>query len=72
MAVLTARYISRINGELAHMSPALDAMTAGFRRARLVAAIIAALGALTTLRTANVRGEEAAPAVEPRAESVAV
>ncbi|WP_043683667.1 MFS transporter [Nocardia vulneris] len=72
VAVLTAISISHTNTELAHGALPLDATTAGFRRALLVAAIFATVGALTALRTVNTRGEEADAVVESRPEKVVV
>ncbi|WP_067535408.1 MFS transporter [Nocardia crassostreae] len=71
VAVLTALSVSRTNDQLAQGHPPLDAMTSGFQRALLVAGIIAALGALTALRTVNSRGEAAEPVAEVRVETVA-
>ncbi|MBB5912137.1 EmrB/QacA subfamily drug resistance transporter [Nocardia transvalensis] len=70
VAVLTAISISRTEGLLAAGQLPLDATTAGFRRALLVAGLIAAAGALTALRTVNTRGEEDAAVAAPSAETV--
>lgn len=59
IAVLTAIAVSRTNDRLTQGELPLDATTAGFRIALLVAAIFALLGAVTALRTVNARGEEA-------------
>ncbi|MFI5781867.1 MFS transporter [Nocardia sp. NPDC051570] len=72
VAVLTAIAISHTDTQLAQGHLPLDATTAGFRRALLVAGILAALGAVTALRTVDSRGEEAEPLAHSRADKVTV
>ncbi|WP_235916599.1 MFS transporter [Antrihabitans cavernicola] len=72
IAVLTAIATSRGNSQLAQGHPPLDAMTAGFRIALLVAAIIALLGTVTALRTVNARGDDEEADVPSRVEPAAV
>ncbi|MFJ4651863.1 MFS transporter [Nocardia sp. NPDC088792] len=72
VAILTAISVSRTDSQLAQGHLPLDAMTAGFRRALLFAGIIAALGAVTALRTVSTRGEAAEPVAEPQIDKVAV
>lgn len=64
VAILTAVSISHTTTELAAGTAPLDATTAGFRQALLVAACIALAGVLTALRTVNTRGESPTPAAQ--------
>jgi hypothetical protein len=65
LAIFSAMATSRTQDQLtAHVPPA-DALTAGFQRALLFAAIFIAASAVLALRATNTRGEADQPAVDP-------
>jgi EmrB/QacA subfamily drug resistance transporter len=67
LAIFSAMATSRTQDQLtAHVPPA-DALTAGFQRALLFAAIFIAASAVLALRATNTRGEADQPAVDPLA-----
>jgi EmrB/QacA subfamily drug resistance transporter len=63
LAIFSAIATARTSDLLADGRPMPDAMTAGFQRALLAAAIFLAVAALVALRTRNTRGEHAEEAL---------